>query len=44
MDGGHFLLLFQFSRDQDRNIIEHRRTGPIVKPGDVKGLASALGR
>jgi glycosyltransferase involved in cell wall biosynthesis len=25
-------------------IIEHERTGLIVKPGDVEGLASALGR
>jgi glycosyltransferase involved in cell wall biosynthesis len=26
------------------DIIEHERTGLIVKPGDVEGLASALGR
>ena len=26
------------------DIIEHEKTGLIVKPGDVEGLASALGR
>jgi hypothetical protein len=26
------------------DIIEHERTGVIVKPGDVEGLASAMGR